>query len=185
MIFADVKGLTIPQGAVKEISCNNLLLWKSGYKNWVRYSTESDGKTIYNNGLGYKDGCRVRSGGGEGETTYGSCTGFIPVKGGDIVRFSGWDASVAQNENAINVSNSSFENIGQTAGKGAYGIFASGYSAYTRASMVEEKTGVWKWTVPPAASGVAYIRVSAFDNSAVNNKLGSKMIITINEEISE
>jgi hypothetical protein len=34
-------------------------------RNEVRYSTEADGVTIYNGGLGYKYGYRVRSGGAE------------------------------------------------------------------------------------------------------------------------
>jgi hypothetical protein len=60
------------------------VLWQAvTYKNWVKYSTESDGITIYNGGLGYKDGYRIRSGGAESGTKNGVCTGYIPYVKGD------------------------------------------------------------------------------------------------------
>lgn len=154
------------------------------YTNQVPISTDADGVTIYNGGKGYKDGYRIRSGGAEGATTAGSCTGFIPVKGGDAVYFSGWDFSAKYNENAVNVADSSFTNIGQFAGQGEYGIFAPGaaYAAYSRGSVIEESSGVWKWVVPPAASGVSYIRVSGFTRPTGYGNY-SNMIVTINEEI--
>ena len=37
------------------------------------------------------------------------------------------------------------------------------------------------WIVPPADSGIEYIRISAFDFEEL--KTGKNMIITINEEI--
>lgn len=185
MDYSKFKKLTIGGVELKQLFINGVQVWKSGYKNRVKYSTEADGVTIYNGGLGYKNGYRVRSGGAEGSTEQGSCTGFIPVNGGDIIRLSGWDFNAKKNENAINVSNSKFENIGQFAGQGEYGIFAPGaaYAAYSRGSVIEESSGVWKWAVPPSASGVAYIRVSGYTNPTYNNTY-KNMIITINEEIT-
>lgn len=182
--FSGVKSAVVPEGKVKSIirTSDGLLLWKSGYKNWVRYSTELDGVTIYNGGLGYKDGYRVRSGGAEGAADDGACTGYIPVNEGDVVRFCGWDFSDPRNENAINASNSSFTNIGQfTMIPATYGIFGNTYKDYSHSSITEEKTGVWKWVVPPAASGVAYIRVSGYKSGGGH---GADMIVTINEEIT-
>lgn len=185
MDLSAIKKLTIGGIELKQLFINGVQVWKSGYKNWVKYSTESDGKTIYNGGLGYKNGYRVRSGGAEGATTDGACTGFIPVKGGDIVRLSGWDFSHASNENAINVSNSSFANVGQFTmlGDSRYGIFTNDgkYQNYAGSSVVKESDNVWKWVVPPTASGVAYIRVSAFNMYGGH---GADMIVTINEEIA-
>lgn len=182
MDFSTVKSITIPEGKVTQIASNGAVLWKSGPKNWVRYSINADG-SIYNNGLGYKNGYRVRSGGEEGAVNNTACTGFIPVKGGDVVRISGCNFSYKSNSNAINVSNASFTNIGQfTMLPASYGIFASGYTAYGHGSVVEEKTGVWKWIVPPAASGVAYIRVTGYDGSVAQP--GANLIVTINEEIA-
>ena len=88
---------------------------------------------------------------------------------------------------AINVANSSFTNIGQcSTSSGDYGIFLqSAYSSYgTKAvANAKEKEGVWKWVVPPAASGVAYVRIScgSYNQAAAD---GSKLIVTINEEIT-
>lgn len=182
MDFTKLKKLSIGDVELKQLFINDVQVWKSGYKNWVKYSTTNDGKTIYNNGLGYKDGYRIRSGGAEGATSGGACTGFIPVKGGDVVRLSGWDFSHKANENAINASDSSFTNIGQfTLLPAQYGIFNGTYTAYSHTSVVQETTGVWKWIVPPAASGVAYIRVSGYKGSSGS---GANMIVTINEEIA-
>lgn len=180
--FTKIKKLTIGGVELKQLFINGIQVWKSGYKNWVRYSTEADGVTIYNGGKGYKEGYRIRSGGAEGATDHGSCTGFIPVNGGDAVYFSGWDFAKNQNENAVNVANSSFTNIGQFAGQGEYGIFAPGsaYAAYSRDSRVKVSDNVWKWVVPPAASGVAYIRVSGYK---IGGGPGPNMIVTINEPI--
>ena len=187
MDFSTLKSLTIPEGEVTKITSGSTVLWEAvTYKNWVPYSTESDGKTIYNGGLGYKNGYRIRSGGGEGALAWSAHTGFIPVKGGDVVRISGMNYGDGEGHgSAMNVADSSFANIGQfSMGSGEYGIFTqSAYKSYAKSSVVEEKTGVWKWIVPPAASGVTYIRVSAamYNQAAAD---GSKLIVTINEEIA-
>lgn len=184
--FANYVRLSIPEGSVKKITrkSDGLVLWIKKYVNQVLSSTEADGKTIYNGGLGYKNGYRIRSGGAEATQDGASCTGLIPVKGGDVVRLSGYNAAAASVSNAINASNGSFTNIGQIVGNsssGGYGIFATGepYQSYGRGSIIEERTGVWKWIVPPAASGVAYIRVTGYTYD------GSEMIVTVNEEITE
>ena len=178
------KQITVDGVDVKELTLGGITIWKAAtYKNWVRYSTESDGTTIYNNGLGYKDGYRVRSGGGEGANGNTTCTGFIPVSAGDVIRISGCNFGYSQNGNALNVSNSSFTNIGKFMILPAhYGIFGSGYASYSYESVVQESNGVWKWIVPPAASGVAYIRISGYGH--LNGNPSSRLIVTINEEIT-
>ena len=60
--LSTLKELIIDGIKLVELYINNILVWKSGFKNWVRYSTESGGAAIYNGGLGYKNGYRVRSG---------------------------------------------------------------------------------------------------------------------------
>ena len=187
MIFANVKSITIPEGIVTKIVAAGVTIWQAvveGYKNWVPYSTTSDGTTIYN-GTGYKYGYRIRSGGAEGTASYSTCTGFIPVSGGDTVRVSGCNFAYESTGNAINVSDSSFTNIGQITPSYAaagYGIFASGaaYQSYSFSTVTEETSGVWKWVVPPAASGIAYIRVTAHDCS----NSGASLIVTVNQEIT-
>lgn len=186
--FTNYNGIQIPEGKIKKISRKNddVILWKSKYINRVTLSINADG-TIYNNGLGYKNGYRVRSGGAEIAQDISACTGFIPVKGGDVIRIYGWTRYQYPNNssNAINVANSSFANIGQI-GSSSYGIFASGggYTNYDMKTIEDGADGVSKWIVPPDESGVTYIRVSGYNDKEPNRyNVGSYLIVTINEEI--
>ena len=170
-------------------------IWKSGYKNWVKYSTEADGATIYNGGLGYKDNCRVRSGGEEAANIAGSCSGYIPVNGGDIIRVATTGTGTGDRftdggaSSAINVFGASSgkpgDNLGQVVGNSnGYGIFASdaAYGAYNSKSVIQ-KDSYWQWTVPPADSGIAFIRVSGYTNPDRDSTF-EELIVTINEEIA-
>ena len=176
MDFSNLKELIVDGIKLVELYINGIRVWKSGYKNWVKYSTESDGKTIYNGGLGYKNGYRIRSGGAEGATSLASCTGFIPAVGGNVVRLSGYDVKYANNENAINVCDVNHTKIGQISANYYYGIFADGNQTWN--NVILEKTGVYYWVVPDGFN-IAYIRVSGKTDGD-----GSKMIVTINEEIT-
>ena len=182
MIFS-AKEITIPEGKVIKITdSNGVVLWKKPelLKNWVPYSINSDG-TIYNNGLGYKEGYRVRSGGAETTQSTSTITGFIPLRGGDVVRISGADFMSQKYGagNAINVSDESFTNIGQVvtnmAGSG-YGIFASTYASYGFASVVQESEKVYKWVAPPSED-IKYMRITA------ETKNGDGLIVSVNQEI--
>lgn len=173
------KKLTIGGVALKQLFINGIQAWKSGPKNWVPYSTESDGVTIYNGGLGYKSGYRVRSGGAESEQAMASCTGFIPVKGLSTIRVAGTNGTFADNgvNQAINVYDSSFTNLGQIVSNSTsgYGIFASdGSYADYGGSTVAQGEDYWEWTVPPDDSGIAYIRVTGYTSD------GSQLVVTIN-----
>ena len=185
-MLSTLKSLSIDGIALKELYINNVLAWKepASYKNYVQYSTESDGKTIYNGGLGYKSGYRVRSGGAEGTGSNASCTGYIPVTGGAVIRVSGVNFLNSTSSNAINVYDSGFNHLGQVVANYAnagYGIFAVDaiYQSYCFNTVVEEKTGVYKWVVPPVDSGIIYIRVTG------NTANGEDLIVTVNEEITD
>lgn len=183
-MFTNTQALVIPEGEVVKIDVDGVVLWElvtESYKNWVKYSTESDGTTIYNNGKGYKVGYRVRSGGAEIESARSTITGYIKVTGGDVIRVSGADFLVASTENAINVSDASFTNLGQIVGNTSpgYGIFEtnanlSSYGGW--ASVVEESYSIYKWIVPSNV-GIEYIRVTGKTTN------GSSLIVTVNEEI--
>lgn len=179
-MFANLKALTIPEGEVTKITSGGVTLWEKPptMKNWVKYSTESDGTTIYNGGLGYKYGYRVRSGGAEGAQNNTVCTGFIPVKPLSVIRVSGTLTSTTST--AINVSNASFTNIGQVAGNGNYGIFQESSTIGYRYDTITQKNGYWEWTVSPTSCGVAYIRVTNF---VENEAEASNMIITVDQDI--
>lgn len=185
MMFSDLKKLVIPEGEVNKITVGGVTIWEN-MKNWARFSTEADGVTIYNGGLGYKDGYRVRSGGAEASQNGASCTGFIPLKAGDVVRMSGYDALYDGAQNAINVYNADKENLGQAVANypaNGYGIFAGGasYPSYGWASVTENPDGVYVWVAPPY-DAIAFMRVTGFTDYTTND--GSKMIITVNQEIN-
>lgn len=145
-------------------------------------SIDTDG-SVYN-GAGFKNGYRVSSSGAEKADASATCTGYIPVSGGDVIRISGWTryTNLTAAANAINAYDASFANIGQI-GNANYGIFASGgsYVAYNNGTIVDT-SDVSTWVVPPSASGVAYIRVSAYDYT--NGAPGEKLTVTVNQEIS-
>lgn len=168
-------------GGIAIVTVNEEIPNKFGYKNVKPFSTESDGKTIYNGGLGYKNGYRIRSGGAEAEVFNASHTGFIPTKGGDVIGIGGITLGTVTNSNAINVSDSTFTNIGQVTenyANAGYGIFAEGasYQAYAWSSGIE-KNGCFYWAVPPDA-GISYVRVTGRTEGN-----GANLIVTINEEI--
>jgi hypothetical protein len=116
MDFSNIKAITIPQGDVKMLHINGTLMWQveaaPAYTNQVPISTETDGVTIYNGGLGYKDGERIRSGGALGSHSGASHTGFIRAVGGDVVRLSGYNIKYSNNANAINVYDAKHTNLG-------------------------------------------------------------------------
>ena len=184
-MFTNTKALTIPDGDVVKIECNGVVLWEkpsSEAKNWVLYSTEADGKTIYNGGLGYKEKYRVRSGGEEATSDGGICTGYIPFKKGDtlymIPAFYGKNTN-----NAINFYDSEFTCLGQFTASGAtYGICNSGDKT-TYLNALIKFDNVTSFTLTDAhnsSDNIAYIRVTN-DLSKANN---NGFIITINEEIA-
>lgn len=184
MDFTTMKSLTIGGVALEKMFINGVQVWQKEQEvadpNRIPTSIDTDG-SIYN-GKGYKQGYRIRSGGAEAAASYVSCTGYIKVEPGDVVRISNCEFSAISNGNAINVSDANFTNLGQfTMQPVAYGILASSYSAYNASSVVEESTGVWKWIVPPAASGVAYIRLTCQETGNVAGP--TDMVLTINEEI--
>ena len=184
MDFSTLKVMMIPEGEVVQIEYNGSVLWKkpSAYKNWARYSLEADGKTIYNNGLGYKNQTRIRSGGAEQEQGGTTCTGFIPAKNGDTIRISGATIKNGGTAGTINICDSTTTNLGQWASNSDWGYGNLQGTSYAKGDyMVEETTGVWKWVVPPTDVGnIAYVRVGGFTGYG---ETGDKLIVTVNEEI--
>ena len=187
MNFAQVKSLKIPEGEVTKIVVGGVVLWEkpASYKNWVKYSTEADGVTIYNGGLGYKDGCRVRSGGAEASSDTASCTGFIPFVKGDKLyiypQFTGCNI-----QNAINFYNSARENLGQVTDSGAaYGICSNNPDSFK--TTLGDGVSILDLS-DNTVSGVeqtAFVRITN-NIGEVSHIItsGSEMIVTVNEEIA-
>lgn len=172
-------------------------LWESiSYKNWVKYSTEADGITIYNSTgedatPGYKKNYRIRSGGAEQLSdqsgTRSICTGFIPYTKGQILYiyppFNGYNT-----QNAINFY-SGTTNLGQQTHAGAgYGICGEISGGWK--SMFSTENGVTKIDISnfSNADSVDHVRIThAFNDSAVPEgykvMTGEDFIVTIDEKI--
>lgn len=184
MNFANVKALTIPEGEVTKIAVDGVTLWEkpATYKNWVLYSTEADGVTIYNGGLGYKDGYRVRSGGAEQTISTGACTGYIPYKKGD--RLYIYKPFVGRNsDNAVNFYDSSFNCLGQITDSGV----AYGFCNSTFKTKVENGVSVLDISAVTVSGveNVAFVRITnLIKNGGSSMSSGSEMIITKNETIA-
>ena len=185
--FSKVKSIVIPEGKVKQIVANGTTLWKSGYKNWVRYSTEADGKTIYNGGLGYKDGYRVRSGGAEAENDVATCTGYIPFKYGDILRMQPMFSGV-NIRNALNFYDSGFNNLGQYNDSGSmYGICLKDKTAWGKIASKSNLCSVIDISGVSNGSNIAYVRVThsvGNYHTSIMVQTGAQLIVTVNEEIT-
>lgn len=175
---------------IKHYIGGNASVSEATYTNRVPTSINADG-TVFN-GVGYQNEVRIGSSGtlstsGAADTT---ATGFIKVSGGDVVRVSGGNFKLASggNANAIGVYGKSGELPGSHLGTSSLGgtnngIFDSGYSSYAIDSVVEETTGVFKWVVPPTASGVEYIRISCYRKD-IGVAPGANLIVTVNQEIT-
>ena len=153
-----------------------------GYTNQVPLSTETDGETIYNGGTGYKDGYRITTTGSERKASSGSCTGYIKVKAGDVIRWSGASNITSNTSNAINVYDGTYANLGQIGPVNSNtGIFAStgAYTTYNWNSIGVSSNNVIKWIVPPLST-ITYLRVSARTEGN-----GQNLIVTVNEEIED
>lgn len=180
MDFSTLKALTIPEGDVKKIECNGSVLWafveESKYTNKVPISIDTD-KNVYNGGLGYKNGYRLSSGGGESVAASCTVTGFIKAKAGDVIRIKGYRwYNTAVSLNYLIAYNSTFAKVYTGNANGTYQtsslIASMNYDETTGISTVVLKSGI----------SFEYIRIS------VNNSIapdGKNLIVTINEEITE
>ena len=166
--FSAVKAITIPEGKAKAINreSDGLLLWKGGSKNWVAYSTEADGKTIFN-GVGYKDNARLNSSAAVVALDGYVTSGYIPAKHGDTVRLKGLTWNSATN------TGSYFWTFDST-----FTPMKSGRpNNSSQDIVVSEENGVISFYLQNYATGVAYVRLSSYG-------LGANMVITVNEEIA-
>lgn len=179
MHLPNQKSINIDGIDMKELLINGVSIWKSGYTNLVPLSTEADGKTIYNNGLGYKNGYRIRSGGAEQAATEGVCTGFISFVKEDKLyihpAFTGGNTN-----NAINFVDASFTNLGQITDSGnGYGICAGNPSAFKTKVINGVSVLDLSSNTISGVENIAFVRITNNYYQAT----GAEMIITKNEEI--
>ena len=153
------------------------------FTNLVPLSTEADGETIYNGGLGYKDNIRLSSTSIEktdnGENT--TITGYIPFTQNDKLYI--YPAFVGGNTaNTVNFYNGNYEHLGQVTDSGAYSGFCNGSFKTTLVNEISvlDISGV----IVSGVENVAFVRVgNLIAGSKAIITSGSEMIITKNEEI--
>ena len=183
-MFENVKALSIPEGIVTKIESLGKILWQAiAYKNWIPYSVDTNGSP-YNGGLGYKIGYRVRSGGVEAPLDGQACSGFMPCKGGDVLRFGFSNfASVWTDDNILNTylnfSDNSKTNLGQMTSQPAnYGIFEKMPNEYKN---IKKVNGFWEYTVVDGYN-IGFVRFTIPHKDSTHND-PTKFIVTVNEEI--
>lgn len=179
MNLADYKKLSIDGIELKDLTINGVLAWKAKtFTNLIPLSTEADGKTIYNGGLGYKDRYRVRSGGAEAEDRYTTITGYIPYKKGDKLYI--YPPFFGENTaNTVNFYDVSFACLGQITDSGVcYGFCTSAFK--TKVVNGVSVLDISSVTVS-GIGNVAYVRIG--NSIATQISSGSQMIITKNEEM--
>ena len=187
--FFAVKEGTIPEGEVKQIAKDGVVLWKGGYTNLVPTSKDTDGSVF--NGVGYRDGYRLSSSGSLSAQNGKTVSGFIPCKSTDLIRLSGvdwfppdgycylvfYDSNLAT-LGSVNVYVNSTAASGYLSG--ARGIVR--FKSTTNTPMdihPSESNGVFTFDQITFTDGsaVAYFRINGHGN-------GENMIVTVNEEIT-
>ena len=129
------------------------------YTNQIPLSTDSDG-TAYNGGVGYKTGTRINSSYEEASASNMCCTGFIPVRAGDVIRI---------------------KNVTMAGGSTPYGILYdasyAGKQTYAQSAMESATVnGVTTLTVTDGTDTIRFFRLSV-------GVINDTSIITVNEEI--
>jgi hypothetical protein len=185
MNFFDVKSITIPEGDVKKIVAAGVTLWEAvAFRNWVPYSKESGGISIYNGGLGYKEGSRLSSNGAEKVQDGSVVTGFIPAKRGQTIQMKGatWGTSVKDGYCYIQYYDADFKLLytinkyqNDAASNGISNIGANVDKAAS--SVITDGNGVTTFNlVSTTNTEYAYIRISA-------TGVGTDLIVAIGEDI--
>jgi hypothetical protein len=155
------------------------------YVNRVPISIDTDGSVFNNNG--YMNGYRLSSSGATKEYSDSIVTGYIPAKTGDVIRVygAGW-ANTNHAYNYICAYNSAFEFIGgcaTVANSTNLTKYPSGSAFYSE--YINDDNGNVVMTL--SIADVAYIRVNSCGLNSGDGVMpdGSKLIITINEEITD
>ena len=146
------------------------------YTNLLPSATDTDG-SIYN-GVGWKKGYRLGSGGAPSDQNDSYLTGFIPIKFGDVVHLKNvkWQYGVDTGLNSGNQRVSFYDankvHLGQAAAIGVGGML----------SGVKDDNNIWTQFTVKNWSGVdigsaAYFRLNCAE-------ISGDSIITVNEEIT-
>ncbi len=196
MDFSAIKKLTIGGIELKQLFINGIQVWKS-FTNQVRQSIASD-KTPFNGGLGYWNGQELSGSSGSQRAGTGyTCTGFIPVKQGDVIRIKGCNWYSTKATNYIVAYTSTFVHWGTTTTGGGHYYGNTTYNPNKFA--IERPACNGSMDIQPDVStiviarntegvnqgfeNIAYIRLSVRgDGSGAVD--GADLIVTVNEEIT-
>lgn len=194
MDFSTLKKLTIGDIELKQLFIDGIQVWKaSSYKNLVTNSPDVDGKPY--NGVGYKEGVRLSSGGSvSGNGQAGSVTtGFmeytysapfiIRMKGatwlGESAANSGthWYVNVYKNDKTF-IYGMASSALGTSGNGGGFGsqvqVSYDASSGITTFDFTKSDTSMG--AMASAIKSGGFIRINAKGN-------GQDLIITVNEEI--
>lgn len=152
----------------------------AAYANRVPISIDTDGSVF--NEVGYKSDLRLSSSGTTKDLKGSVVTGFIPAKAKDVIRV--WNCNwgtVLTASNYLCAYDSNFNFIGAVASTiGVETLTLAKYGTNILSDYSVDET--FNTTITLAnVSNIAYIRVSSIGNIEIVD--GSKMIITVNEEI--
>ncbi len=153
----------------------------AGYVNQMPISTDANGN-VYN-GVGWKGKTRISgSSGNESEHSYAACTGFIPVKAGDVVRmkYTGTSPGIWEQQKTESLCNFAYYNashtwLGSAVQNSPYGICTN--NDIPTGTLGDG--GIVSATVPNNAN-IAYLRIGC----AVFNESLDGLIVTVNQEIT-
>lgn len=198
MDFSVIKKLTIGGIELKQLFINGIQVWKS-FTNQVRQSIASD-KTPFNGGLGYWNGQELSgSSGAQRAGTNYTCTGFIPVKQGDVIRIKGCNWYSTKATNYIVAYTSDFTHWGSTTTGGVHYYGNTATTVNPNKYAIERPQCKGSMDIQPDVStiviarndgntkegfeNIAYIRLSVrgTGSGAVD---GANLIVTVNEEIT-
>ena len=148
---------------------------QSSYTNQIPLSTDETG-AVYN-GTGYKDGYRLSGSDATETASSGSIlTGFIPVKAGDVVRFSGV---------YLGTSGGGEKSYFFDANKANHSHIMTPYNWKEKIDVAEfgpyeynDTTHILSSFTVPNDANIAYVRFS------LHGTTGADAIITVNEEIN-
>lgn len=173
MDFSSVKKIVIPEGEVKQIECNGVVLWKGGYTNVLPLATDTDRKTIYQ-GKGYITGYRLSSSGSLSSATTMCASGFISVKEGDVIRIKGIKPRAGTSSYIITYdsNNTKVKHLGLTQNNDSSDYLANASTPYTYVN----KTLTVVLTSTNFGTGFNAFRFSV-------GVIDENTIVTINEEI--
>jgi hypothetical protein len=154
----------------------------ANFTNKVPTSIDANG-AIYN-GCGYKNSTRMSSSGGEKEASYNIAFGYIPVSGGDIIRFKGkgkdgtdaiwYDTRQAAHYICVYDADFNFLYSGTPTGDYDTSSFIESMSLEDSVSIIKLKDVV----------NIAYFRMSLAHGYSASGMDGTTAIITVNEKIT-